>query len=45
MYCQSLPVKDFEHDIGGMWNEHSCMMIWTFFVTAFFGIEMKTDLF
>ena len=33
-------LKDFEHYLASMWNECSCMVIWTFF-----GIRMKTDLF
>ena len=33
-------LKDFEHYLAIMWNEHNCMVVWTFF-----GIGMKTDLF
>ena len=33
-------LKDFEHYLGGIWNEHKCVVVWTFF-----GTEMKTDLF
>ena len=33
-------LKEFKHNLSGMWNECSCMVIWPFFV-----IEMKTDLF
>ena len=33
-------LKDFKHNLAGMWNECSCMVIWTFF-----GIGMKIDLF
>ena len=29
-------LKDFEHYIASMWNEHNCTMIWTFFGIAFF---------
>ena len=28
---------------AGMWNEHNCMVVWTFFNLPFFGIVMKTD--
>ena len=24
-------LKDFEHNITSMWNEHNCMVVWTFF--------------
>ena len=24
-------LKDFEHNFISMWNEHSCMVVWTFF--------------
>ena len=27
-------LKDFEHYIVSMWNEHSCMAVWTFFGIA-----------
>ena len=27
-------LKDFEHYLASMWNEHSCMVVWTFFVSA-----------
>ena len=26
--------KDFEHELGSMWNEHNCTVVWTFFGTA-----------
>ena len=39
-------LKDFEHYFAGMWNEHSCTVVWTLFgIAFFFGIGMKTDLF
>ena len=38
------PAKDFEHYLASMWNKHNCLVVWTFFGTAF-GIGMKTDLF
>ena len=28
-------LKDFEHYLAGMWNEHNCAVVWTFFGTAF----------
>ena len=28
-------LKDFEHNLAGMWNECNCMVIWTFFGIAF----------
>ena len=33
-------LKDFEHYLANIWNEHSCAVVWTFF-----GIRVKTDLF
>ena len=27
-------LKDFEHHFTSMWNEHSCLGVWTFFGTA-----------
>ena len=31
-------LKDFEHNLVSMWNEHNCMVVWTFF-----GIEILWD--
>ena len=28
-------LKDFEHNLVSLGNEHNCMVVWTFFVTAF----------
>ena len=28
-------LKDFEHDIASMWNQHNCTVVWTFFHIAF----------
>ena len=28
-------LKDFEHYFASMWNEHNCMVVWTFFGIAF----------
>ena len=33
-------LKDFEHNLGSMWNDQNYTVVW-----MFFGIEMKTDLF
>ena len=38
-------LKDFEYYLASMWNEHNCIVVWTFFGIAFLGIGMKTDLF
>ena len=38
-------LKDFEHYLASIWNEHSWMLVWTFFALPFFGVGMKTDLF
>ena len=27
-------LKDFEHSLTSMWNEHNCPVVWTFFYTA-----------
>ena len=28
-------LKYFEHNLASMWNEHNCMVVWTFFGIAF----------
>ena len=28
-------LKDFEHNLPSMWNEHNCTAVWIFFVIAF----------
>ena len=38
-------LKEFEHCLAGMWNEHSCTVVRTFLALPFFGIGMKTDFF
>ena len=38
-------LKDFKHYLARKWNEHYCMISWTFFGIAFLWIGMKTDLF
>ena len=35
----------FEHDLASLWNECDCVVVWAFFGIAFFGIEMKTEVF
>ena len=35
-------LKDFEHYLASMWNEHNCAVVLTL---PFFGIGMKTDVF
>ena len=42
---QKPSLKDFEHNLANMWNEHNCTVVWIFFDIHFFGIRMKTDLF
>ena len=34
--------ENFERCIVGMWDERNCVVVWTFFGIAFFGIGMKT---
>ena len=38
-------LENFEHYFASMWNGCNCVVVWTFFGIAFFGIGMKTDLF
>ena len=38
-------LENFEHYFTSVWDECSCAVVWAFFVIAFFGIRMKTDLF
>ena len=38
-------LENFEHYFASMWNECNCVIVWTFFGIAFFGIGMKTDFF
>jgi len=28
-------LKDFEHNLASMWNEHNCTVVWTFFGITF----------
>ena len=35
---------NFEHYFASVWQEYSCVVDWTFFGIALFGIGMKTDL-
>ena len=38
-------LKDFEHYLASIWNEHNYAVVWTFFDIALLWIGMKTDLF
>ena len=38
-------LEDFEHYFASMWDECSCVVVWTFFALPFFGVGIKTDLF
>ena len=38
-------LENFENYFASMWDECNCAVIWSCFDVAFFGIEMKTDLF
>ena len=38
-------LKDFEHYLASMWNEHNSVVVWTFIGITLLGIGMKTDLF
>ena len=38
-------LENFEHYFASMWDECNCVVVWTFFGIASFGIGMKTDLF
>jgi len=42
---QKKSLKNFEHELANMWNEHKYMVVWTFFRIAFFGTGIKTDIF
>ena len=37
-------LENFEHYFASVQDECSCMVVWTFFGIAFFGIGMKADL-
>ena len=45
MYCWSLALENFEYHIASMWDECTCVVVWTFLGIAFCGTGMKTDLF
>ena len=36
-------LKDFEYNLSSMWNECSCMVVWTFFGIAFLRDWTETD--
>ena len=38
-------LKNFEQHLASMWNEHSCVVVWTFFGIVFLWDWNKTDLF
>ena len=38
-------LKEFEHYLVSRWNEHNCMVVWTFFGIALPWDVMKIDLF
>ena len=38
-------LKDFEHNLADMWNEHNCVVVWTFFGIALLWDCNETDLF
>ena len=38
-------LENFDHYFTSMWDEFNCVVVWTLFGIAFFGIGMKTDLF
>ena len=45
MYCWSLAWRNFEHYFTSVWDECNCAVVWAFLALAFFGIEMKAELF
>ena len=38
-------LENLEHYFASLWDECNCAVVWTFFGIAFFGIEMKNDIF
>ena len=44
-YCWSILWRIFEYYFASMWNECSCVVVWTFFGIAFLWDLRKTDLF
>ena len=38
-------LENFEHYFATVWDECSCVVVWTFFGIAFFRIGMKSELF
>ena len=38
-------LENFQHYFASVWDECNCAVVWTFFGTALFRTEMKTDLF
>ena len=37
-------LEKFKNYFASMWNECNCVVVWTFFGIALFGIEMKTEI-
>ena len=44
-YCWSLAWRVLSVNFASVWDEYNCVVVWTFFGIASFGIGMKTDLF
>ena len=42
MYCWNL-LEKFEHYFASVGDEYNCVVVWTFFSIAFFGIGMESD--
>ena len=38
-------LENFEHYFTSVWDECNCAVVWAFLALAFFGIEMKAELF
>ena len=38
-------LENLKHYFASVWDGFNCVVLWTFFGIAFFGIGMKTDLF
>ena len=36
-------LKDFEHNLTSMWNEHNCPVAWIFFITTRFSPQQGCD--
>ena len=40
-----LSLKDFEQYLASIWDEHNCVVVWTFLALPFFETGMRSDLF